>query len=164
MKNKKVIFFSFLLLILTILFPAGVYAAPINKATYCQINDDYYIETTIQDADPTNHVSLNTPSLHSAGKTITKTKTTKICAKDGSVLWSVSIKATFSYNGSFSKCTSYSHSASAPAKTWKIKSVSSSKSSNSATAVAVATHSYGLISKDFKQSVTIRCSKNGVIS
>lgn len=76
----------------------------------------------------------------------------------------MSIKATFTYNGTTSKCTSYSHSASAPAKSWKIKSISSSKNGNSATAVGVATHKDGSNSKDYVRSITIKCSKDGVVS
>lgn len=144
---------------------------------YSTENEDYYIETTITSDDITNSISMNilanndsyiipakTLSANSTNKTITKTKTSKIRAKDGTLLWSVSIKATFTYNGTTSKCTSYSHSASAPAKSWKIKSVSSSKKGNSTTAVGVATHSDNSGSRDFTRSITIKCSKNGVVS
>ena len=119
-----------------------------------------YLETTILDA-PTIPSGV---SFFSTAKTITKTKITKYKNKSGSVLWSVSIRATFTYNGSTAKCTSCSHSTTCPAKTWKIKSVSSSKSGNSATAKATATHSYNNISRDFTKSVTISCSKNGTVS
>lgn len=144
---------------------------------YFTENEDYYIETTITSDNITNRFSMNiltdnnsyiipskTLSAKSTNKTITKTKTSKIRAKDGTLLWSVSIKATFTYNGTTSKCTSYSHSASAPAKSWKIKSVSSNKKGNSATAVGVATHSNNSGSRDFTRSITIKCSKNGVVS
>lgn len=45
----------------------------------------------------------------------------------GTVLWSVSITATFTYDGTTSRCISCSPSATAPATTWSIKSISSSK-------------------------------------
>lgn len=144
---------------------------------YYTENGDYYIETTITSDDMSDSISMNVLdnnnsniiplkplAVNSTSKTITKTKTSKIRAKDGTLLWSVSIKATFTYNGTTSKCTSYSHSASAPAKSWKIKSVSSSKKGNSATAVGVATHSDNSGSKDYTRSITIKCSKDGVVS
>ena len=124
------------------------------------LEDGDYLETTI----------INTPtiplgvSLLSTKKNITKTNISKYKNKDSTVLWSVSIKATFTYNGSTAKCISCSHSTTFPAKTWKIKSVSSSKSGNSATATAIATQSFGNISKDFTKSVPISCSKNGTVS
>ena len=124
------------------------------------MEDGDYLETTILDAPKIQ----SGVSLYSTAKTITKTKITKYKNKSGSVLWSVSIRATFTYNGNTAKCTSYSHSTTCPAKTWKIKSVSSSKSGNSATAKATATHSSNNASNNYTKSVTISCSKNGTIS
>lgn len=133
--------------------------APSQAETVPLENGDY-LETTILDA-PTFPSGM---SLFSTAKTITKTKITEYKNKSGSVLWSVSIRATFTYNGSTAKCTSCSHSTTCPAKTWKIKSVSSSKNRNSATAKATATHFSNSISRDFTKSVTISCSKNCTIS
>lgn len=124
------------------------------------LEDGDYLETTIIDT-PTIPSGV---SLLSTEKTITKTKITKYKNKNGTILWSVSIRATFTYNGSTAKCVSCSHSTTCPSKTWKIKSVSSSKSGNSATAKATATQSIGNISRDFTKSVTISCSKNGTVS
>lgn len=145
-------------------------------------NDDvFYVETIITsdfDIEKTNQFNfsnkfintLYSPKLLSskkvakAAKSITKTKTSYYRAKDRSLLWSVSIKATFTYDGNTSKCTSCSHSASAPAKTWSIKSVSSHKTGNSATATAVATHTSNAGAKNYTRSITIKCNKNGVVS
>lgn len=102
-------------------------------------------------------------SLQSADKQITKTKTAYYKNKSGAVLWSVSIKATFSYNGTSSKCISCSPSASAPAKSWSIKSLSSSTKGNSASAKVVAVHATN-VSQQYTKTVTIHCSKTGVIS
>ena len=123
----------------------------------------YYTETIISDIN----MSPESPFFllpQNVDKTITKTKTTQVKAKDGTVLWSVSITATFTYNGKSSNCISCSHNAASYAKTWSIKSVSSEKNGNTATATASVTHSNGSISQDFSQSVTIECSKNGIVS
>lgn len=170
LKNITILFFA--LTILTFNNYYNVYAGK-----YYTEKEDYYIETTIisdnmhssisikslSDKD-LNLVPMRFLSINKTNKTITKTKTCKIRSKNGTVLWSVSIKATFTYNGTTSKCISYSHSASAPAKSWSIKSVSSSKKGNSATAVGVAIHFDNVGSKDFRQSITIKCNKNGVVS
>lgn len=122
------------------------------------LEEGYYIETTIEDVPLYNIISPQSTN------TIRKTKTAKYKNKSGTILWSVSITATFSYNGTSSQCTQYYHSASAPATTWSIKSVSSYKNGNSATAIATATHTNGSQSQDITDSVTIQCSKDGVVS
>lgn len=121
--------------------------------------DGDYLETTISNTpDLFSMISVN-----SASKEITKTKTVKYKNSNNKVLWSISIKATFTYDGSSAKCVRYSHSASVYAKTWSIKSITSSKNGNSATARAIAIHS-GNDSKQFTKTITIKCSKTGVIS
>lgn len=55
-------------------------------------------------------------------------------------LWSVSITATFIYDGSTSRCISCSPNATSYSSEWKIQSVSSNKSGNSATASATANY------------------------
>lgn len=140
--------------------PANAVETP--KDTLIEIeyfeNGDY-IETVI--SDETNNNAI--PPLATT-KTITKSKTKYYKNSAGTVLWYATIKATFTYNGSTSKCTSCSHSASAPASSWSIKSISSSKSGNSATAKATATHNFGVTSVDYSMSVTIKCSADGTIS
>lgn len=117
-----------------------------------------YIETIITDDTENSGISLYVTN------TITKTKTKYYKNSSGTVLWSVSVKATFSYNGSTSTCTSCSHSTTAPASSWSIKSASHSKSGNTATAKATATWKTSAGSKDYSMSVTIKCSATGVVS
>lgn len=171
-KIKK---FAVLFLTLTLLTFSNVYNTYADE--YYTKNEDFYIDTIITSDDISDNISTNVftannsnsitlkpLAVNSTSKTITKTKTSRSYSKNGTLLWSVSIKATFTYNGTTSQCISYSHSASAPAKSWKIKSVSSSKKGNSATAVGVATHKDGSNSKDYTRSITIKCSKDGVVS
>ena len=100
-----------------------------------------------------------------SSNTITKKKTTQFKNSSGTVLWSVSITATFTYDGSTSKCTSCTPSAKAYASTWSIRSVTSSKSGNSATATAVARQTDATGNTyDYTKSVTIKCSATGVVS
>ena len=136
-------------------------SAKANIITDTYPNTPYTIQTVITDAVPSPNIITN---FDRASHNITKTKTTYMRNSSGTVLWSVSITATFTYDGTTSRCISCSPSAPAPATTWSIKSISSSKNGNSATAYATATHSSPSSSKDFTQSVTISCSKNGTIS
>jgi hypothetical protein len=122
-----------------------------NATTLEKTDNDYYVETIITNVDS----DLNFIALHSNSHTITKTKTANIKNANGTILWSVSITATFIYDGSTSpNATSYSSE-------WKIQSVSSNKSGNSATASATA--NYASL-KNYTQNVTISCSKNGTVS
>lgn len=169
---------SILLLSFLLLASQPTYNLCADEFSNIDNDEAFYVETIItsdSDIEKTNHFNfsnkyintLYSPKLLSAkkaAKSVTKTKTSYYRAKDGSLLWSVSIKATFTYDGNTSKCTSCSHSASAPAKTWSIKSVSSSKNGNSATATAVATHTSNVGAKDYTRSITIKCNKNGVVS
>lgn len=142
--------FSFLLIFITNISIA-------NATVLSNFNNDYYLETVITDANPT----FNFSTLQSNSHTITKTKTTNIKNTNGAILWSVSITATFTYDGSTSRCISCSPSAETYSSSWTIQSTSSSKSGNSATAVATA--NYASL-KNYTQSVTISCSKNGTVS
>ena len=126
------------------------------------LEDGCYLETVIED-EPNFNTEYST---YATTKYITKTKTTYMKNSSGSVLWSVSIKATFSYDGSTAKCTSCSHSTTCPAKTWSIKSSSSSKYGSAAAATATAVHkdpATGL-SSNLTKTVTIKCSPTGVVS
>lgn len=162
--KKLIILFLILILTYESPFPSIVTAQAATtlpcQAEIILLDDGNYFETTIVDTPAT----LPNISTLATTKSITKTKTTYYKNKNGDILWSVSINATFTYNGSTSTCISYSHSTTCPASTWKIKSVSSSKSGNSATAVAIATHTINNISNDYTKSVTISCSKNGIVS
>lgn len=81
-----------------------------GQHTIEHLDNGDYIETVINDAGMKAALSLQ-----SADKQITKTKTAYYKNKSGAVLWSVSIKATFSYQWHvikvyqlFSKCFSSS--------------------------------------------------------
>lgn len=161
MKRKFVLLLTIISLIYSVsAAPLSVKASDIPSSTIELLDNGYYFETVIEDE--------KSPMLSEARATtkyITKTKTTQFKNSSGDVLWSVSIKATFSYDGTTAKCTSCTPSASSFASTWTIKSVTSSKSGNSATAKAVATHTGPSgATQDITKSVTIKCSATGVVS
>lgn len=158
---KKIITVTLIIsLISCILFCIPVSATTTDKTekTIEYLENGDYIETIITDDTENSDISLY------ATNTIAKTKTKYYKNSSGIVLWSVSVKATFSYNGSTSTCTRCSHSTTAPASAWSIKSASHSKSGNTATAKATATWKTSAGSKDYSMSVTIKCSATGVVS
>lgn len=160
--KKQICILLMIISLLTISIPlsasAQTYDAPQISVEY--LDNGYYYETIISSQE--NDINI-TPS--STTKYITKTKTTNLKNAAGVTQWSVSIKATFSYNGSSSKCTSCTPSAKAYGSTWSIKSVTSNKSGNTATATAKATQTGASgLSQTYTKSVTIKCSATGVIS
>lgn len=160
MKKCIISLFTILSLVCAInIAPLSVNASDnASSITTEMIEDGYYFETIIEDEECSMAPMATT-------QYITKTKTTKLKNSNGDVMWAVSIKATFSYNGSTSKCTSCTPSATSYASAWSIKSVTSSKSGNSATATAIAAYSLPTgTSQLSSKSVTITCSATGVVS
>lgn len=161
--KKLITLFSIIALLLGTLYSnasTADAAAFTAQTEIIPLDNGDYIETTITGI-PTAPSGISTLS---AAKTVTKSKTSRYKNKSGDTLWSVTIRATFSYNGTTSKCTSCSHSTTCPSNSWKIKSASSNKSGNSATAKVIVTHFYSNDSTDYIKSVTISCSKNGTVS
>lgn len=157
--------FTYLLLLIIVFLATSLTVSAESPQNYEIIDrsyeDGYYIETSIS----TNYETSSNLHTLSNTKYITKTKTISSKNSSGNVMWSLSIKATFSYNGKTAVCTSCSHSASAPGKTWTIKNASSSKSGNSATAKATIVHKdVSGVQNIYTRSVTIKCSANGTVS
>ena len=140
----------------------AVTPAPAVQSEIELLEDGCYLETIIED-EPSINPGYST---FATTKYITKTKTAQYKNASGNVMWSVSIKATFSYDGSTSKCTSCSHSTTAPGQTWSIKSSSSSKYGSAAAATATAVHKNPVngLSNSYTKTVTIKCSPTGVVS
>lgn len=135
-------------------------ATPLSntQTTITQLGNGYYAETTIE--QPAELQNQNGIALLSTSKRITRTKTTILKNATGTVLWSLSITATFSYNGTSSSCISCSHNTKVSHKSWSIKKATSSKRGNTATAIATAK----CINKEQSACVTISCDKNGKVS
>lgn len=159
-KSIITIFWTFSLLILCTPVPVKAQSDDTVQTHIEYLDTGCYYETTI-----TNDSTEAFVSPFATTKYITKTKNTKYKNASGDVMWSDSIKATFSYDGTTSKCTSCTPSATAYGTTWSIKNVTSSKSGNSATATAKAAHtSSSGASQTYTKSVTIKCSATGVVS
>lgn len=115
---KKTITITLITALISCIFlsiPVSATTADNTERTIEYLYNGDYIETIITDDTANPSISLYTTN------TITKTKTRYYKNSSGTVLWSVAIKATFSYNGSTSTCTSCSHSTTAPGASWSIK-------------------------------------------
>ncbi len=83
----------------------------------------------------------------------------------GKTMWSLTVKGTFTYNGSTSSCTSASASTSITDATWKITNKSSSKSGNTAKATATAIcYLNGNPINSATKTVSLKCSVSGKLS
>lgn len=155
---KKITLVLAMVLVMVIGGNISTDALEVPKVEIEYLENGDYIETIITDFSTENSVSTFATNT----KTGSKTKSYKNSL--GTILWSVTVKGTFSYNGSTSVCTSCSHSTTSPASSWTIKSSSHSKSGNTATAKATATHTTDAGTTDLTRSVTLQCSAYGVLS
>lgn len=129
-------------------------AAPIteSKTVIEYLENGDYIETIISWEENSTRSSK------------TGSKTNNYKNNNNEILWSVTVRGTFYYNGSTSSCTAVSHSTTAPSSYWTIKNSSSSRSGNKATANATATLRVGSTAHDESMTVTLTCSASGTLS
>lgn len=152
-------FLHILILVLSLVFIpfSNVYAIESNSTyTYIEekFDDGSYFEITI------DYGNLNSRT------SITKSKTATYKGEDGTALWSVTVKGTFTYNGSTSTCTSSSVSTKNYSTTWKLSNATSSKSGATASASVTAKqyHSNGTVLRTINKTVKLTCDKNGNLS
>lgn len=138
-----------LTLVLMLILPTNINALEENyNTTYYE--NGYYYEISIS---ATNSVAR---SAKEGSKTI-------YCKNSaGKTMWSLTVKGTFTYNGSTSSCTSASASTSITDATWKITNKSSSKSGNTAKATATAIcYLNGNPINSATKTVSLKCSASG---
>ena len=104
-------------------------------------------------------------ALFRSNNTIQKTK--NICYYDSKdiLLWSVSLKGTFTYNGKTSACTAASVSYEIFDKNWKMTDASASKDGASAKGYfSVKQYKLGIPLKTFEKNIILTCDCNGKVS
>lgn len=95
----------------------------------------------------------------------TGSKAYKYYTADDELVWTVTLNATFSYNGSSATCTSVnSLNVTIYDDSWRTYSKSSTKSGNTATGYVTMRYSGLLGSRDIPATVTLSCDKNGNLS
>lgn len=150
-KKFKIIFLMLILLCIPI---SNVTALEnIQQYTYIEerFEDGSYIEITV------DYGTNNTRA------TTTKSKTATYKGASGTSLWSVTVKGTFTYNGTTSSCKSSSVSTKNYSTSWKLSNATSSKSGATASASVTAKqyHQDGTVLRTINKTVKLTCDKNG---
>lgn len=154
---KKISIITGIILCLHLIFAPTVTAQAATNETLA--NDTLYYETVIEETASFSPMASNTE------KAKTGYKTTYCKNAKGIVLWSVTVKANFTYNGTTATCTSSSVSATIKDSTWKISNKYSTRCSNYGTATATANrYSDGKIINTITKTVKLTCSPTGTLS
>lgn len=125
----------------------------IEKSTYTeQLSNGFILEYIIEE------ITTSRATYQKVGK-----KTTNV--KDGStLLWSVTVTGTFTYDGNHSTCTKSEVSTKCLASAWKIASSSATKSGASATARATGQrYNNGVVVQSLTEAVTLVCGSDGTL-
>lgn len=151
MKKKCISFFVTFLLVICLL-PVETFAAE-NRVVYYD-DGSYDVITITVDMKATRATGTKTGM-------ITKDRRNS----DGELEWRASMKATFTYDGSTSRCTSVdSPSVVIYDNTWSLDSKSCSKSGNTATGNITMAKKLLLGSGKVPITLTLSCDKNGNLS
>ena len=153
---KKLLSCLLSFVIIVFLLNNTVYASE-NRQKIIIGNEVFYLITTtetISQDDPQNITDLHTT---------TGTNTIVIVDTSDNPLWSLSITATFIYDGTMSQCVACSHQTTSYNALWTTKSSSCGHSGNHATASATVTWTSPTGPYDYNYSVTISCTPAGVI-
>lgn len=110
----------------------------------------------------TNDTSIST---FATTKTKSGSKTVKYRNSKGDVLWSFTVSASFTYNGSSATCTSVSTGKQINDTAWKLSNITKSKSSNVAKGSVTAKEYFlGVPFNSVTEDLQLKCSANGTLS
>ena len=117
-------------------------------------NGEYIVETVTEEV-----ASERTTNTKNGQKTI------KVYDSDNKLLWSATLKGTFTYTGSRATCTASSITYTVYNDNWKITSATASKSGNTATGnITGKRYALGIPIKTVERAITLTCSSSGVLS
>ena len=155
MKNVKTFLFTIIGIFLLFSCSASAASTVTTSEIYSLANGDYLETILIQDS--TSRATSSTKSGQ---------KTTYYKSSSGVTLWSVTVKASFSYTyGKSSTCTSVTGSSASSSVAWKVSSASSKKNGNTATASATGYHyTNGALVESLSRSVSLSCDIYGYLS
>lgn len=155
MKKIRMFLFSMIFILSSgISVPANVTPGTIIIKTF---KDGSYIESTTLE---------NTgASLRSTAHKKTGHKTNTYRNRSGRIIWSVTVRGSYTFNGKKFVCTNASVSVSCRRNGWKIANSSSKKAGATASAFAsVKKYMGGKCIKTISRTVKLTCSKNGKLS
>lgn len=134
--------------------------SPISQTiTQLENGDSLVVELTIP------VISNNAISTYATTKTTSGKKTVTYRDSKGNALWSFSISANFSYNGSSATCTSVSTSKQINDTAWKLSNITKSKNANVAKGSVTAKECFlGIPFNTVTENLQLKCSANGTLS
>ncbi len=155
MKKQINILMTILLLLLLLNINVSAASAPVSHENIIVLESGEYIVETI-----TEEASLNRATNTKSGQ-----KTNNCYNEDNELLWSATIKGTFTYTGSRATCTASSITYTIYDDNWKITSAVASKSGNTAKGdVTAKRYVLGIPTKTIERTITLTCSSSGVLS
>ncbi|MDE6761675.1 MAG: hypothetical protein K2J90_13530 [Lachnospiraceae bacterium] len=129
-----------------------------STTTQLENGDTIVTEITV----PTNNTGI---SIYATTKTKSGKKTVSYQNSKGNVLWSFTLSANFTYNGSSATCTSVSTSKTINDTAWKLSNITKSKSSNVAKGSVTAKECFlGIPFNTVTENLQLKCSANGTLS
>ena len=142
--------------VIIMVLPVNTFATNIDMAPDIEyLEDGFYYETTLEEL----------PAFSRNAHTKTVQKTTNYKNAEGNVMWSLTLKATFTYNNSSAKCTYVTGNAQSVNSHWKVSSKSFQKSGSTATESATVKQLMnGKVIKTTTKKISIHCSPTGKIS
>lgn len=135
-----------------------------TKNSYTTYLDDGSYYTTAIGSNNTSILSAVSAASTTSITSVTQTKTVTYYNADGVMLWRFTLKGTFIYNGTTSKCTSASSTVNIYGSGWYIDSKSASASGNKAIgSVTMKRKLLGVVTSTKTVNATLTCDKNGNI-
>ncbi len=123
-----------------------------------EIKGDYTYVTVLSTTSQEN-------SQSATRQIISGSKTKYAMDSSGKSIWSITVNATFSYNGSVATCVGAYHTTGVYMGGWSVTSSSTSVGIDSATASGTAERRVmGVVTESDFESVSIHCDPNGNIS
>lgn len=124
-----------------------------------KLADDLYCITRISESPATGIGLFSTTQTKSGRKTV------QYANSSGTILWYVSVHASFTYNGSSSSCTNASVYAESNSSAWTVTNKSSWRSGNTGYASATGHHHnfLGIETSSVSRTVSISCTANGTL-
>ena len=155
MKKQINILMTILLLFLLLNINVSAASAPVSHENIIVLeNGEYIVETITEEA-----------VLNRATNTKSGQKNMKHYSSDNELLWSATLKGTFTYTGSRATCTASSITYTIYDDNWKITSAVASKSGNTAKGdVTAKRYVLGIPTKTVERTITLTCSSSGVLS
>lgn len=147
------------------------YVRPLNEINPpADDNSDSYWEDTDQAIESASSVLMRIirwlkdilEKLFAKEKTITKTKYCNYFDKEGKLLWSASLKATFTYNHRKAVCVSGDISYEITDPDWKMLSFGSKEEGNTASGYfSIRQYKLGVPLKLIEKTLTLKCDRDG---